>query len=42
VLIRRMSQANSGRGAPRILGELAKLGIVVAETNRPQVHAPPP
>jgi len=31
-LIRRMSQANSGRGAPRILGELGRLGIVVAET----------
>ena len=29
-LIRRMSQANSGWGAPRIVGELEKLGIVVA------------
>jgi len=32
VLIRRMSQANSSWGAPRILGELEKLGIVVAES----------
>jgi putative transposase len=31
-LIRRMSQANSGWGAPRIVGELGKLGIVVAES----------
>lgn len=31
VLIRRMSQANSGWGVPRIVGELEKLGIVVAE-----------
>ena len=30
-LIRRMSQANSGWGAPRLRGELEKLGIVVAE-----------
>ncbi|MBU0608421.1 MAG: integrase core domain-containing protein [Armatimonadetes bacterium] len=31
-LIRRMSQANLGWGAPRILGELEKLGIVVAKS----------
>jgi putative transposase len=31
-LIRRMSQANPTWGAPRIVGELAKLGIVVAES----------
>ena len=30
-LIRRMSRANPMWGAPRILGELSKLGIVVAE-----------
>jgi transposase InsO family protein len=30
-LIRRMSQVNSGWGAPRIAGELAELGIGVAE-----------
>jgi hypothetical protein len=27
-----MSRANSGWGAPRIVGELEKLGIVVAES----------
>jgi transposase InsO family protein len=31
-LIRRMSQANPTWGAPRIVGELGKLGIVVAES----------
>ena len=31
-LIRRMSQANSGWGAPRTIGESEKLGIVVAES----------
>lgn len=31
-LIRRMSQANLTRGAPRIVGQLGKLGIVVAQS----------
>lgn len=31
-LIRRMSAANSRWGAPRIHGELGKLGIKVSET----------
>ena len=31
-LIRRMSQANPTWGAPRIVGELGKLGVVVAES----------
>jgi putative transposase len=31
-LIRRMSSANAGWGSPRIVGELAKLGIRVAKS----------
>jgi putative transposase len=35
-LIRKMSTANPGWGSPRIVGELAKLGIHVAKARRPQ------
>jgi hypothetical protein len=44
-LIRRMSQANPLRGAPRIHGELLKLGIAVAQSTvaryLPRSHKPP-
>jgi putative transposase len=40
-LIRRMSKENPGWGAPRIHGELLKLGINIGETSE-QVSRPTP
>jgi hypothetical protein len=37
-LIRRMSIENPLWGAPRILGELLKLGLAVAQSKRRQIH----
>jgi hypothetical protein len=39
-LIRRMSQANSGWGAPHILGDTGQAGHRGAGVGGPQVHAP--
>jgi transposase InsO family protein len=41
-LIRRMSRENPLWGAPRIHGELLKLGIEVGETSVGKVYGPPP
>lgn len=41
-LIRRMSQENTGRGAPRIHGELFKLGFSNLPVRRLEIHAPLP
>ena len=41
-MIRRISAANPARGAPRIHGELGKLGIAILGDNGGQVHGAAP
>ena len=41
-LIRRLCRDNPLRGAPRVHGELLKLGIDIGETSVSKLHGPPP